>query len=211
MGSRVGRPLHGADRLFGARHRWAVSLAGLAFSVVVSTAAHAFTPTPQEACCQAVVQGLAEAPHCGPERPSVETCTQVLAGMARAVEAQARARAERALERPAERAPSRPPSGVGRGLVFGVVGLLSIAALRRVGLRRALRPLVGLGVFVATVGGVAWGLTTLACLPLRCVDTMGLGVLLVSLLPATAIAAWVTRRVLRFHGPRAGDDGVADP
>jgi hypothetical protein len=61
---------------------------------------------------------------------------------------------------------------------------------------RGLCPSCGVGVFVATQALAAWRLTTLACVPLRCVDTMGLGVLLVSLLPAAALAAWVTRRAL---------------
>ena len=169
-----------------------VSLAG--------QAAHGFTPTRQEACCQAVVQGLADAAPCGAERPSVEVCTEVLAAMSRAAEAQARARAQTQTQGPDERSPTevrpRSPSGAGRSIAVLLVSVLAALAVWRVGIRRVARPVLGLGVFVATQALAAWGLTTLACVPLRCVDTMGLGVLLVSLLPAGVLAAWVTRRVL---------------
>ncbi len=111
-----------------------VSLAG--------QAAHGFTPTRQEACCQAVVQGLADAAPCGGERPSVEVCTEVLAAMSRAAEAQARARAQTQTQTqtqtpgPDERSPTevrpRPPSSAGRSIAVGLVGVLAAWVTRRV-------------------------------------------------------------------------------
>ena len=193
---------------------WLVAAFALPALLAAGPAA-AFTPTRQEACCQSVLQGRPAAETCGASPPPVAACREALSGMSRAAAARQEPGTGAARSPAADPFPGAQGSAplplirwIGWGVVLVVAGL----ALCRLGARHIVRAAVALGAFAITTLGATWGLWAAACAWLRCVDTMGLGIMILALLPAVVAGGWTARWAWRWRRvPPGGARDGADP